>query len=305
MGEVVDRGVQVTEPGEAVRHGRDGAVTGLDVLDLVPGDRRRHGRLGIAPHRVGSGDRVVASILVVIDEDRRRVAVLAPPRRRHVLRCPALDLPGEGERCPSYLTELPPRLDPHVHVQAGPARGLREADDPQLVEHLVAHPRHPPHPVEGSIRHRVEVDPPLVGTVDVGGADIPRVQLDGAHLHRPDDLRELGRAELVGVEVVAGEVEAHRAHPVGGSLRQALLVHLGAGDALREAVEHRRSLPERAQDAVADGQVVVREVELRLAPGGEVDPVGGGDAHVAAADVQVDVLAVLAAGHDLSVRARG
>ena len=245
---------------------------------------------------------MVAGILVVVDEDRRRVAVLAPPRRRHVLRCTPLDLAGEGERRPAHVAELPPGLDPDVHVEPGPTARLGEADDPELVEHLAADVGDPPHPVEGSVRHGVEVDPPLVGPVDVGAADIPRVQLDGAHLHRPDDGAELGRAQLVGVQVVPREVQPHRLDPVGCSLRQPLLVDLGAAHALGEAVQHGRPLAQRPQDPVADGEVVVREVELGLTPLGEVDPVGGGDAHIAPPDVEVDVVAVLAAGHALETR---
>ena len=52
---LVDAGVQVAELGEARRHGRHRAVGGLDVVDLVPRDRRR---------------------------DRRRRARRAPSRRR-------------------------------------------------------------------------------------------------------------------------------------------------------------------------------------------------------------------------------
>src|SRR5690606_38110541 len=65
----VDAGVEVAEGGDTGRHGADGAVARLDVVDLVPGDRGRHRGLGHAPHRVGRGHRVVAGVLVVVDED--------------------------------------------------------------------------------------------------------------------------------------------------------------------------------------------------------------------------------------------
>ena len=45
-GGAVDAGVQVAEGGEALGHRGHRAVVGLDVVDLVPRDRRRHRRVG-------------------------------------------------------------------------------------------------------------------------------------------------------------------------------------------------------------------------------------------------------------------
>src|SRR6266568_3558761 len=135
VGGVVDALVQVTEPGEAAGHGGDGAFAWLDVVDLVPGDRGGHGRFRHAAHRVGAGDRVVAGVLVVVDEQRGRVAVLSPPDGRHLARCAPLDLPGEGMRGPPDVGEAPPWLDPDVDVQAVVAGGLRPPDRAQFVEY--------------------------------------------------------------------------------------------------------------------------------------------------------------------------
>ena len=159
--------------------------------------------------------------------------------------------------------------------------------------------RPPAAPGEGGVRHRVEVDAPLVGLLGVGPAAVPRVELDGAHLHRPDDVGEPGHAQLVGVQAVAGEVQPHRLDPRRRPARQPLLVHLVAGDAVGEAVQHARPLAQRVDDAVADREVVVDEVELGLAPGGEVDPLGARDPHVEAVDVEHDRLPelTLARGH--------
>src|SRR6516165_268787 len=85
VGGVVYALVQVTEFGEAGGHGGDGELARVDVVDLVPGDRGGHGRLRHAAHRVGAGDGVVARVLVVVDEEHRGVAVLAPPGRRHLV----------------------------------------------------------------------------------------------------------------------------------------------------------------------------------------------------------------------------
>ena len=93
---VVDVLVQVAELGEPLRHGEDREVVRVDVVDLVPADRRGDPGVGQAADGVRRGDRVVAGVLVVVDEQVVRVAVLAPPGRRDVVGRAALDLAGEG-----------------------------------------------------------------------------------------------------------------------------------------------------------------------------------------------------------------
>ena len=89
------------------------------------------------------------------------------------------------------------------------------------------------------------------------------MELDRRHLDRPDDAGELGDAELVGMQAVAGEVEADRLDPGRGPGGR--LVHLRSIDALGEAVEHARPVAQRVDDAGAHREVVVGEVELGLA----------------------------------------
>ena len=165
---------------------------------------------------------------------------------------------------------------------------LGQPDRPELVEHLVGDVGHPLHPVPRAVRARVEVDPPLVGLLDVGPAAVPRVELDGRHLHGPDDVGQLGDAQLVGRAVVARERHPHRLQPRRRPVRHPLLVHLLAGHALGEPVHHARPLAQRVDDPVAHRQVVVDQVELGLAAGREVHPVGVGDPHVALADLDLD-----------------
>ena len=167
----------------------------------------------VAAHRVGGGDRVVARVLVVVDEHRLGVAVLAPPGRRDVVGDAALHLPRERQRRPAHVAEPVVGADPHVDVQPVAPTRLRPPHGAQLVEHLVGDVRGPPHAGEGGVRHRVEVDAPLVGLLGVGPAAVPRVELDGAHLHRPGDVGQPGDAQLVGVQAVAGEVQPHRLDP--------------------------------------------------------------------------------------------
>ena len=251
-------------------------------------DRGRHRADRVAAHRVRAGDRVVAGVLVVVDEDGLGVAVLAPPRRRHVLGRATLDLAGEGQGGAAHLLEAVVGPDADVDVEAVAAARLGEAGGAELVEDLVGDVRDPADPVERRVRHRVEVDAPLVRLLGVGAAAVPRVELDGAHLHGPDDVREVGGAELVGVQPVAGEVQPHRLEPRRRAAGDALLVDLGAVDAVGEAVQHRRPLAQGVEDPVADGDVVVREVELGLAARGEVDPLGARQLDLVAGHVEVD-----------------
>ena len=273
-------------------HREDGEVVGHAVVDLVPADRRRHAGLGHAPDRVGGGDRVVARVLVVVDEELRGVAVLAPPRRRDLSPGPPLDLACERQRAAAYVLEAVVGRDPHVDVHPRPAAGLGEADGTELVEHLVGDVGDPLHGGPVALRTRVEVDAPLVGLLGVGAPAVPRVELDRRHLHRPDDARQLGHAQLVGGALPPREEQLDGLDPLGCSGRQALLVHLVARQALGEAVQHARTLEERVDDPVADGEVVVDEVELgraarRRVGGREVDAVGVGDLDDAVVDLDL------------------
>ena len=127
--DVVDPGLDVAKAGEALLHRDEREVLGLDVGELVPGHRRRDRRVRARAHRVRRGDRAVARVLVVVDEDLL-AALLLPPGSRHELGSTPLDLPCEGERAAAHDRELPVRLDPHRDVDPAVARGLRPADVP-------------------------------------------------------------------------------------------------------------------------------------------------------------------------------
>ena len=74
----------------------------------------------------------------------------------------------------------------------------------------------------------------------------------------------------------------------GAPVRHPLLVHLVAGQSLGEAVQHARPLEERVDDARADGEVVLDQVELGRAALREVDPVGVADPHDPVVDLDLD-----------------
>ena len=132
---------------------------------------------------------------VELEVDGRIVRVSSPDRVYFSARGETkLDLARERERRLPYLAELPPRFDPHVDVQPVPARGLRPAHRPDLVEHLASDARHAAHGVKARFGHRVEVDPPLVGLFDVPAPGVPGVKLHRRHLHGPDHAAQLGHA---------------------------------------------------------------------------------------------------------------
>ena len=54
-----------------------------------------------------------------------------------------------------------------------------------------------PHVGKGRARHGVDVDPPLVGLLDVPAAGVPGVELDRRHLHRPHEVGRVLHAQLV------------------------------------------------------------------------------------------------------------
>src|ERR671934_259690 len=68
----------------------------------------------------------------------------------------------------------------------------------------------------------VEVDPQLVGMVDVGASNRPRMKGDRAHLRRPADHRDLGGADLVGV-APGGELDPRGLDVIGSPARDPLL----------------------------------------------------------------------------------
>src|SRR5439155_23845528 len=73
--------IDLADPREAGRHRRDHEVLGLHPVELVPRQWRRHWGAGLRADAGGGGDRPVARVLVVIDEDAL-AAFLLPPSGR-------------------------------------------------------------------------------------------------------------------------------------------------------------------------------------------------------------------------------
>src|SRR5207253_7866561 len=101
------------------------------------------------------------------------IAVLAPPRRRDVVRHSTLYLPRESKSSSPNIGESVGGLDAHVDVQPVPTGRLRPADSTELIEHLARDMRNATNCVERAVGHRVEIDAPLVGLLGVRPSRVP------------------------------------------------------------------------------------------------------------------------------------
>jgi hypothetical protein len=172
------------------------------------------------------------------------------------------------------VREAPARLDPDVDVDPAAARGLGEADVPEVVQQGPCRTRDA-HGV-GEVRARlgVQVDPQLVRMVDVVLAHGPRVERDGPHLGRPADDRHLRGTDLVGVAPrreldprgPARSPGAPRGMRFWKNASPPLLLAGGQHDArvhaLGPPLERRGPARERPHDPVLHREVVADDVEL-------------------------------------------
>jgi hypothetical protein len=140
---------------------------------------------------------MVTSVLVVIDEDAD-TAFLFPPLRCCDLRHAPFDFPCQRERTLAHVGKTPPRLYGNVYVDPSATGSLWETRHTKLVEDLVHTTSDPTDVVESHPWHRVKVDTKFVGTIEIGIAHWPRVEIDTTEVHRPNDVRDVEGAELLG-----------------------------------------------------------------------------------------------------------
>ena len=189
-------------PGRRCAANRAGTVSSVNasastVGDLVPGQRHRDPRVGRRPDGVGRRHRPVLGVLVVVEE--HAVALLLPPLARWR---------GPGRAARRRGRARAPRGAPRGYVQRGSIRTLmwmpREPD-------VLGQPTSPTASSasratsatsricgHGDAGHRVEVDPQLVGMVEVLGADRVRVEVDAAEVDDPGEPGGVVDDDLVG-----------------------------------------------------------------------------------------------------------
>ena len=134
-------------------------------------------------------------------------------------------------------------------------------------------------------RHRVEIDPQLVGMVEVVGADGMRIEIDAAEVDDPDQSGSLVHDDLVGGPA-GREGQLSGPDPVGRVVRCPLLEERLLGDPVDESLEGHRAAADAGQRAVGDSKVVLDQVELRVPGVREVHLLRVGDRHLATADLE-------------------
>ncbi len=258
----------IAQLAQAAGHGVEAQVARLDVGDLVPAQGARHAGVRRRAHGVARGDRAVAGVLVVVDE--HSLALLLPPLAGREVGRTALHLAGQRERGATHLEEVPARLHTDVDVDALGAGRLGIAAQPVLAEHVVHHHRRTAHRVPRDARRGIEIDPQLVGMVEVAASRGPRVEVDDAEVDRPGQM-----GGVVGHELLRGaagrEVDGRRLQPVRHAPGHPLLPDRLLEDPVDEALHHRRALADVHQRRIGDVDVVPGDVELRPARPGEVD----------------------------------
>ena len=179
-------------------HRRDRELLGLDVGDLLPAQRHRHPRVGQRPDRVGRRDRPVLGVLVVVEEDA--VALLLPPLRAWQIagarRSTSRARASAARRTSGYVQRgsirtlmwIPREPDVFGQPTSPTASSASRADQRDVRGSVV--PRH--------AGHRVEVDPQLVGMVEVLGPDRVRVEVDAAEVGDPGEPGRVVEDDLVG-----------------------------------------------------------------------------------------------------------
>ena len=295
-GRLVHAVPRVTEPGEPLRHGVDGERLRVAAGDLVPGQGRRDPGVRGGPHRVGRGHGPVLRVLVVVHE--HAVPFLFPPLGGGQLRCPALHLAGQGHGRPADLGEVPAALDPGVDVEAaGPGR-LGPAGQPEVVQHRPGDQRHLEDLRPVHARHRVQVDPELVGVLQVAGPDRVRVEVDAAQVDRPGQGGGVAGDDLDGA-APGREAKLHRVDPGGPGFRGPLLEERLALGAVHEALEHHGPSRDTGHGPARHAEVVPDQVELGVPGPREKDLARVGDGHLVPGHLD-DLLAI---GHGATITA--
>ena len=259
-GRFIESGPRIGHRGEPRWHRSDSEIERFHRVQLIPGHRRRHGRLRSRPHRVDGGHGAIAGRLVEVDE-HALAALFLPPVHRDQPGQPPVELAAECDHRPSHLRECPLRRDRHGHVHAPAAGSLREAGAADRCQYLPRGLRRGHRVSEGGARLRVEVDPQLVRVVDVRSPDRPRVELHRAQIRRPREHGRLGRADFLGGPA-AGELNLDLLHPVRRPGRHPLLEERLALDPVREPAQRGRPVPQRGADPVADRDVVADQFFL-------------------------------------------
>src|SRR5918995_7441110 len=180
---------------KACRHRCQGEVVRLAAVYLIPAERCRDSCVRLWPDRVSRSHGSILGVLVVVHENS--VAFLLPPFAGRNSRCPPLHLPCQGEGGSTHLVEGPSALDSDVDVNSSGARGLGPANQPELLQRHLCDMRDLAHLCPRHTRHRVEVDPQLIGMLEIVRAYGMWMQFQARQVCQPHERRGVARHYLI------------------------------------------------------------------------------------------------------------
>ena len=157
------------------------------VVDLVPAERRRDRRVWLRSDRVHGGDRLALAVLVRVDQDP--AAARLRPLGRRELRVRARDRARDDLREPTRVVVGRAPVERDEHVKALAARRLRERLERERVEQLLEDQRDLDRLRPRHLGRRVEIEEDEVRPVGLVDARVPRVHVDAAHVHHPEQRR--------------------------------------------------------------------------------------------------------------------
>ncbi len=170
-------------------------------------------------------------------------------------------------------------------MDAAVAGRLRPADEPNLLEQFLDGEGNVAGRFEVVAFGRVEVDPQLVGMVEVVGAGVPGVEIDAVLLGHPDDVAVVEREEHAARTGGRERDVDQGAGTLGPLDEQRRFAHAGV-----PSFQHGGPVAHAAQRSLGAHQEVLDHVELGPALLGEHDLVRARDANLAATGLDVDLV---------------
>jgi hypothetical protein len=158
-----------------------------------------------------------------------------------------------------------------------------------VVEHVAHEESDTSHVVEAHPRPGIEIDPQLVGMIEVVRAHRMWIQVDASEVDDPQQLRGVAHDDLARGPA-RWKAQLHRLDPVRMLLGRSLLKERLTPSAVHVTLEYERATGDSSQRAACNRGVVFRQVELRVAGLRKEDLVRVGDRHLAARGFQHGLL---------------
>ena len=206
----------------------------------MPVKRSRDTRIGQRAHGIRGARRPILGVLVVVE--KHAVTLLLPPFRTGQGGHPPLDCTRQRERRAAHFAEGPARLDPHIHMHPARAAGFGPAAKAHFLEQRLHFESDRAHVRPTHAGSRIEIDPQLVGMIEIAGAHRVRMQLDAAQIDDPRQPRRIIDHNFFR-RAAGRKGQRHRSQPVRALGRRALLIKRLAFGAIDKALENDGTIP--------------------------------------------------------------